>query len=261
MHRTAFTRGAADGSLLFNPFDMQMKNVANTGVLQWGDKLLALYEVRHSSLLLQAHSPMHDHMSCATLARVCAASQAIACRTTPCYTEVLSSCWCRLALTWRCVDCSCCCAVQSNLPYELDPSSLNTFGECDMHGQLQTPVLAAHYRVMPGRQQLQQQQQLQAPTNGNGKPASNGNGISSSGNGSNGSNGVTQQQQQQVYSAGSTDGRAFVGFSFNTSFGSGGAEMIFYEFAGQCNIACPAGWFVHIVDTRSPLSGFEAGCL
>jgi hypothetical protein len=24
-----------------------------------------------------------------------------------------------------------------------------------------------------------------------------------------------------------------VGFSFNTSFGSGGADMIFYEFAGQ----------------------------
>lgn len=46
MHRTAFTKGAADGSLLFNPFDMQMKNVANTGVLHWGNKLLALYEVR-----------------------------------------------------------------------------------------------------------------------------------------------------------------------------------------------------------------------
>ena len=47
MHRTAFTRGAADGSLLFNPFDMQLKNVANTGVLHWANKLLALYEVSH----------------------------------------------------------------------------------------------------------------------------------------------------------------------------------------------------------------------
>jgi len=46
VHHTAFTRGAADGSLLFNPFDMQLKNVANTGVLHWGNKLLALYEVR-----------------------------------------------------------------------------------------------------------------------------------------------------------------------------------------------------------------------
>lgn len=46
IHRTAFTKGAADGSLLFNPFDMQMKNVANTGVIHWGNKLLALYEVR-----------------------------------------------------------------------------------------------------------------------------------------------------------------------------------------------------------------------
>jgi hypothetical protein len=45
VHRTAFTRGAADGSLLFNPFDLKMKNVANTGVLHWGGKLLALYEV------------------------------------------------------------------------------------------------------------------------------------------------------------------------------------------------------------------------
>jgi hypothetical protein len=46
VHRTAFTRGAADGSLLFNPFDFTLKNVANTGVLNWGGRLLALYEVR-----------------------------------------------------------------------------------------------------------------------------------------------------------------------------------------------------------------------
>lgn len=45
VHRTAFTRGAADGSVLFNPFDFQLKNVANTGVIHWGGKLLALYEV------------------------------------------------------------------------------------------------------------------------------------------------------------------------------------------------------------------------
>lgn len=45
VHRTAFTRGAADGSLLFNPFDFTLKNVANTGVLRWGGRLLALYEV------------------------------------------------------------------------------------------------------------------------------------------------------------------------------------------------------------------------
>jgi carotenoid cleavage dioxygenase-like enzyme len=45
VHRTAFTRGAADGSLLFNPLDFTLKNVANTGVLNWGGRLLALYEV------------------------------------------------------------------------------------------------------------------------------------------------------------------------------------------------------------------------
>lgn len=56
VHRTAFTRGAADGSLLFNPFDMQLKNVANTGVLHWGNKLLTLYEVRrvHSHTVIYA---------------------------------------------------------------------------------------------------------------------------------------------------------------------------------------------------------------
>jgi hypothetical protein len=46
VHRTAFTRGSADGNPLFNPFDFQLKNCANTGVLYWGGKLLALYEVR-----------------------------------------------------------------------------------------------------------------------------------------------------------------------------------------------------------------------
>jgi carotenoid cleavage dioxygenase-like enzyme len=46
MHRTAFTRGAADGGLLFNPFDMALKNVSNTGVLMWAGRLLSLYEVR-----------------------------------------------------------------------------------------------------------------------------------------------------------------------------------------------------------------------
>lgn len=83
--------------------------------------------------------------------------------------------------------------LQSNMPYELDAATLNTFGECDMNGQLHSPVLAAHYRVMPGGQQQQQQ--------------------------------VTPLTQ-------APDGRTLVGFSFNTSFGSGGADMIFYEFAG-----------------------------
>jgi hypothetical protein len=78
-----------------------------------------------------------------------------------------------------------------------------------MNSQLQTPVLAAHYRVMPGRQQLQEQ------LNGDSEAAAG-----------------QQQQQQQVYPIRSTDGRTFAGFSFNAGFGSG-AEMIFYEFAGM----------------------------
>lgn len=80
-----------------------------------------------------------------------------------------------------------------------------------MNSQLQTPVLAAHYRVMPGTQQLQEQQQQQ------------------------------QEAQPQVYPVHSTDGRTFAGFSFNAGFGSG-AEMIFYEFAGMPMPPLCASW-------------------
>jgi all-trans-8'-apo-beta-carotenal 15,15'-oxygenase len=80
LFRTAFTRGAADGNPFFNPFDFNLKNCANTGVLNWGGRLLALYE--------------------------------------------------------------------SGLPHELDPRTLETVGESTVGGQLETPVLAAHYRVV-----------------------------------------------------------------------------------------------------------------
>jgi hypothetical protein len=88
--------------------------------------------------------------------------------------------------------------LQSGLPHELDPATLDTIGECSIGGQLATPVLAAHYRVMPGQQQKQQQQQ-------------DWNSSSSSSNGG-------------------AAGRTWVGFSFNT--GLGDAELKFYEFAG-----------------------------
>ncbi|KIY95659.1 lignostilbene-alpha,beta-dioxygenase [Monoraphidium neglectum] len=81
--RTAFTRGSVDGNPFFNPFDFNLKNCANTGVLAWAGKLLALYE--------------------------------------------------------------------SGLPHELDPRTLETVGESTVGGQLETPVLAAHYRVAPRR--------------------------------------------------------------------------------------------------------------
>jgi len=45
LYRNAFTRGAADGSSLFNPLDLSFKNVANTGVLYWAERLWALWEV------------------------------------------------------------------------------------------------------------------------------------------------------------------------------------------------------------------------
>ncbi|KAG2452616.1 hypothetical protein HYH02_002853 [Chlamydomonas schloesseri] len=44
LFRNSFTRGAVDGSMNFNPFDLRFKNVANTGVLPWGGQLYALWE-------------------------------------------------------------------------------------------------------------------------------------------------------------------------------------------------------------------------
>lgn len=38
-----------DESPFFNPFDLNFKNLANTCVLHWGDKLYALWEVCHPS--------------------------------------------------------------------------------------------------------------------------------------------------------------------------------------------------------------------
>ncbi len=57
MHRNAFTRGAADGSMLFNPLDLNFKNVANTNVLCWGGRMWALWEVscRAGATLAQPH--------------------------------------------------------------------------------------------------------------------------------------------------------------------------------------------------------------
>ncbi|KXZ49892.1 hypothetical protein GPECTOR_19g343 [Gonium pectorale] len=44
LFRNSFTRGAVDGSGAFNPFDLDFKNVANTGVLPWAGQLFALWE-------------------------------------------------------------------------------------------------------------------------------------------------------------------------------------------------------------------------
>ncbi|KAG2441768.1 hypothetical protein HXX76_003381 [Chlamydomonas incerta] len=44
LFRNSFSRGSADGSPFFNPFDLTFKNVANTGVLAWGGQLYALWE-------------------------------------------------------------------------------------------------------------------------------------------------------------------------------------------------------------------------
>ncbi|CAL8462447.1 g1980 [Coccomyxa elongata] len=44
LYRGAFSVGNPSGGLFFNPFDFTVKGIANTSVLHWGGKLLALYE-------------------------------------------------------------------------------------------------------------------------------------------------------------------------------------------------------------------------
>lgn len=44
IYRGAFSVGNPGGGL-YNPFDLSVKGIANTGVVHWGNKLLALYEV------------------------------------------------------------------------------------------------------------------------------------------------------------------------------------------------------------------------
>ncbi|PSC73715.1 carotenoid oxygenase [Micractinium conductrix] len=44
LYRGAFSVGNPAGAGLYNPFDLSVKGIANTGVVHWGGKLLALYE-------------------------------------------------------------------------------------------------------------------------------------------------------------------------------------------------------------------------
>eukprot|EP00798_Chlamydomonas_sp_ICE-L_P006099 gene6099-2697_t len=44
LYRSAFCKGAADGSPFFNPLDLDFKSVANTGVLHWAGRVMALWE-------------------------------------------------------------------------------------------------------------------------------------------------------------------------------------------------------------------------
>lgn len=45
LYRGAFSVGNPAGGFFFNPFDFAVKGIANTSVLEFGGKLLALYEV------------------------------------------------------------------------------------------------------------------------------------------------------------------------------------------------------------------------
>lgn len=44
LYRGAFSVGNPAGGWFYNPLDLSVKGIANTGVVHWGGKLLALYE-------------------------------------------------------------------------------------------------------------------------------------------------------------------------------------------------------------------------
>ena len=67
LFRGAFSVGNPSGGLPFisyNPFDLSVKGIANTGVVHWGGKLLALFEVgawasRRLRTTLHRSLPLH----------------------------------------------------------------------------------------------------------------------------------------------------------------------------------------------------------
>jgi len=44
LYKGAFAVGNPKGDSFYNPFDFDVKNVANTGVVEWNDKVYALWE-------------------------------------------------------------------------------------------------------------------------------------------------------------------------------------------------------------------------
>lgn len=58
LYRGAFSVGNPSGGKFFNPFDLSVKGIANTGVLNWGNKLLALYEVSIHTAVWNLVKPM-----------------------------------------------------------------------------------------------------------------------------------------------------------------------------------------------------------
>lgn len=64
LYRGAFSVGNPAGGKFFNPFNFAVKGIANTGVLNWGDKLLALYEV-------SIHIFIWNPLSCTVLCCKC----------------------------------------------------------------------------------------------------------------------------------------------------------------------------------------------
>jgi all-trans-8'-apo-beta-carotenal 15,15'-oxygenase len=44
LYRGAFSVGNPAGGLFYNPFDLSVKKIANTGVVHWANRIMALYE-------------------------------------------------------------------------------------------------------------------------------------------------------------------------------------------------------------------------
>ena len=62
MHRNTFGTQRAGGPLA-NAFDLQLKNPANTNVIEWGGRLLSLWEVRaHPSMSALLGRPVDQHL-------------------------------------------------------------------------------------------------------------------------------------------------------------------------------------------------------
>ena len=68
MHRNTFGTQRPGGAIA-NAFDLQLKNPANTNVIEWGGRLLSLWEVRvRSGFRVQdlgfGHSTTACHVDC-----------------------------------------------------------------------------------------------------------------------------------------------------------------------------------------------------
>ena len=112
------------GGALRNAFNLKLKNPANTNVLCWGNRLLALWEVRvpfQSSVFLAG---------CALILRLLWSPSALYCAMNWQSLRMLSSEGDAASTSLRqrssCCEVRCTCCEQAGAPYELHPYTLDT---------------------------------------------------------------------------------------------------------------------------------------